>query len=278
MAFFDDWFTEKVIESGYKQIYRDDLTTHIWMTFQNGYDELSKDLFHVVYLRHYITPEFIRQSFAAHHDEHVLFVVDERVIASIKTDMPIWIRALHAIYYGRIYVYRDLLENISALHYDWDKKWGTFSEPIDIDGILFTDTDCKLKDFPGIFHIARFYDKAFWTESNSNKQTPNNPRNRQHKPPPSAEDVFRDFREAFERNKRHYQTYHDYEPVQPRYAPKDDKWLDLFIASGSIEAARAKYRELAKQFHPDLNPGSSEALSTMQAINIAFDKAKEYWK
>ncbi len=281
MAFFDSWFTGKMLENGYKQIYRDDLISRVWLTFQDGYDSLSKDLFHVCYLRAEISPELIRMSFTAHHDEHVLFVVDERVIASIKTDMPIWIRALHAIYYGRIYVYRDLLENISALHYDWDKKWGTFSEPIDIDGILFTDTDCKLKDFPGIFHIARFYDKAFWTEKVNSKQSAKDRKwddfeKRQQRK--TDEDIYEAFKRAYREHMRNHNAYHDYEPVQPRYAPKGDKWIDLFIGTGSIEAARAKYRELAKQYHPDLNPSSSEALNTMQAINIAFDKVKEYWK
>lgn len=269
---FQEWFIRKMNDIGYDTVNENNGEISQWIDFSNG----SGDGFEVHYLTHSISPEIIRIIFS-HTQRPVLFVVDTNLV-DFRTMKEKWLRALHAIYYGRVYIWTG--NRIDAAHFDFL----TDTIPcrtVDIDSILFTDTDCKLKDFPGIFHIARFYDKAFWTEKVNSKQSAKDRKwddfeKRQQRK--TDEDIYEAFKRAFREHMRNHNAYHDYEPVQPRYAPKGDKWLDLFIGTGSIEAARVKYRELAKQFHPDLNPGSSEALSTMQAINIAFDKVKEYWK
>lgn len=40
----------------------------------------------------------------------------------------------------------------------------------------------------------------------------------------------------------------------------------------SEEEIKRAYRKLAKQYHPDLNPGNAEAARKMQEINAAYEQ------
>ena len=40
------------------------------------------------------------------------------------------------------------------------------------------------------------------------------------------------------------------------------------------EEIKAAYRKLAKQYHPDRNPGDAEAAKKMQQINAAYEQIK----
>lgn len=59
-------------------------------------------------------------------------------------------------------------------------------------------------------------------------------------------------------------------------APPKPKTLDPYRVLGIVGttpegAAKNAYRELAKKWHPDLNPGDAEALDRMKKINAAWD-------
>lgn len=277
--FFDEWFTKQMSEAGYGRSHTHDETASQWMNFTDGHED-----FHVMYLRAPMTPEAIKITFDS-HNQPVLFVVDVRAMPPYLhvSELPQWVKVLHAIYYGRVYVFNDLQEHISACHFDWAADTRRCSEAIDITGILFTDTDCKLRDFPGLFHIARFYDRAFWKEQAAPPPPPKRPRSKQA--PPKQEDVFEAFRKAYQKAYEDRQYQHqrkaDYEQRYEQkynagYRPSsDDKWLQGFMSTGDLAAARALYKQLAKEWHPDLNPGKPQALETMQAINIAFDRVKD---
>ncbi|MFX1296815.1 MAG: J domain-containing protein [Promethearchaeota archaeon] len=43
----------------------------------------------------------------------------------------------------------------------------------------------------------------------------------------------------------------------------------------SYEEIRIKYRKLAKQYHPDLNPGNPYAEETFKLINVAYEVLKD---
>src|SRR5438270_12685109 len=42
-------------------------------------------------------------------------------------------------------------------------------------------------------------------------------------------------------------------------------------ADASVDDIRKAYRKLAKQFHPDLNPGKPEAEARFKAVSAAYD-------
>ena len=44
--------------------------------------------------------------------------------------------------------------------------------------------------------------------------------------------------------------------------------------SATDEEIRAAYRRLAKQYHPDLNPGDATAAAKMNDVNVAYDQIK----
>lgn len=288
---FAEWFAKQMDRQGYKSKWSDSYwnvpNALSWVESSS----VDGDKFLTVFVDKPLTEEIVRTIFEGAH-EPVLFVVDIELLTSLTSDAPMWIRALHAIYYGRVYCWNT--QGIKAMHFDWSNSTLHSSEYIEIDGILFTDTDCKLRDFPGVFHIARFYDRAFWKEQPEQPEQPEPPPKRkkprsnpnesfwkeewarQNNTPPKEDDIFEAFKRAFEEQMRRAQASQQqtYNQTPNRYAPTGDKWLQQFINTGSLAAAKTMYRQLGKEWHPDLNPGKPQAHETMQAINIAYDKAK----
>ncbi len=261
------------------------------------------DRFAVVYLRQMPTeaaPELIRSVFD-YHKMPVLFVVNESLVIAHQLEYttlskapPLWLRALHAIYYGRIYTWMPAHRVIQALHFDWDNKRAWYSEAIEIDRVILTETDSLLRDYPGHFKIARFSDRAFWKgerpqkppKRDSKKSTPNENFwqqefwKHQYETPPKQERPETIY-EMFERLKREEmrrrqaQQQHTYNQRPNRYnPPSGDEWFTRLMGDGDLEGAQKIYRELAKQYHPDVNrePG---ALEIMQKINAAYDRVKD---
>ena len=55
----------------------------------------------------------------------------------------------------------------------------------------------------------------------------------------------------------------------------DDPYKVLGVSpDASDEEIKRAYRKLAKQYHPDLNPGDEVAAKKMQQINAAYDQIK----
>ena len=55
----------------------------------------------------------------------------------------------------------------------------------------------------------------------------------------------------------------------------DDPYKVLGVSpDASDEEIKRAYRKLAKQYHPDLNPGDAEAARKMQQVNAAYDQIK----
>lgn len=242
MQTFPDWFTQQMDDIGYALEQATDFTAEEWLTFKDNDEQ-----FHVVYLKTPPDAEHLRGIFTA-FQMPVLFIVDKSLLPEpdpmyhyANTILPLWLRALHAVYYGRIYCWTG--DGISALHVQWTNGTAQWSEPIDITGILFTHTDSKLYEFKGLFHIARFYDKAFW------------------KNPPREQEPKR------------YQRRTDAPPPRPQSEASND-FYHLLLKCNSLQEMKRKYRELAREWHPDLNPGKPQATVNMQLINSAFDRAK----
>jgi molecular chaperone DnaJ len=60
--------------------------------------------------------------------------------------------------------------------------------------------------------------------------------------------------------------------VSPLHASELDHYATLGLDHGCTEGQiRAAYRLLARQHHPDLNPGSREALAQTQSLNAAYE-------
>ena len=54
-----------------------------------------------------------------------------------------------------------------------------------------------------------------------------------------------------------------------------DPYQVLGVApDASDEEIKKAYRELAKKYHPDMNPGDAEAAKKMNEINAAYDRIK----
>lgn len=55
----------------------------------------------------------------------------------------------------------------------------------------------------------------------------------------------------------------------------DDPYKVLGVSpDASDEEIKKAYRKLAKQYHPDLNPGDTEAAKKMQQVNAAYEQIK----
>ena len=239
---FTDWFKKHLDDTGYNQEF---ITQSPEYDFLSLKDRDTGEMFYVMYLKRETTLERIRDVFSV-SGVPVLYIVDSALMPPLdpmyhyaNIIVPLWLRAIHALYYGRIYIWNG--DYIEAVHVTWSNGTVQSSGYIDITGVLFTHVDCKLYDFPGLFNIARFYDRAFWKTA--------------QQPP---------------REKQRAKT----EPPKQPPAQQGLTYYGVFLACNSLAEMKRKHRELAKKHHPDLNPGDSNATETMQLINAAFDRAK----
>lgn len=221
----------------------------------------------VSYVDKEITPDNIRR--ALEFSGHVLFIVDEKLIPDeieSRKATPYWLRVLHGLYMGRIYVWNG--RYLFALHFDYDSGDVNESGIIQPDALLFVETGTWLKGWSGIYRLARFYDRAFWSEDAGNYSR-------------SSYDQARDYYQRRDDASKHGgyysgqgNTYDDPRANQPppkQETPKRD-WLKEFLNCGSLAAAKQHYRKLALEFHPDRS--GSETTADMQLINAAWDKAQ----
>lgn len=310
--------------------------------------------FSVIYLKNRIDTDGLSYLFQNIPD-HLLIVADSSLIGE-DTGNKEWFRALHALFYGRVYVWDGL--GILPLHYD--RVTGKFSNGgyVTLKSLRFERVDCLYSGFKGQYNVVLLNDRKFWTtgEKPPSRENTTNPNEQfwqdayaassegqqagqsqepfsgydqngyARQPPPKTdkqkakkdaedwrasrkeehfrreqaqrdeqrrraeedrkkrdqererEDVFRDFREAFERNKSRYGSERGgaYDPnAQPQYARggvTGDKWFMQIWSDGTINGAKKVYRALARQYHPDVNK-EPDAIQVMQAINLAYEKA-----
>lgn len=194
---FVNYLRDDLLKIGYTEARREDKPTHSWMQYEVR--DLTTvmqggKMFNVFYIRQPIEAEWIREAFTL-FKQPCLFVVDQQLLASLKADitmkkqLPVWFRALHAIYYGRVYTWTNYGEGIKAFHVDYDKADFAYSETIVIDKMVFAETDSWLRDFKGNFSIARFTDSAFWKYPDG-KAPPK--KEKQQKPPNDAESFWQE--------------------------------------------------------------------------------------
>lgn len=277
---FQEWFIPKMNKAGYE--YALVLNNRVAESFRFSHTAFY---FGVVYVKRPIDLEDLRQLFES-VGCNLLLIIDSDLVTDLTIDDK-WLRAIHALYFGRIYVWNG--RSIKAFHHDRQTDKPIYSKnDVDVNEIKFEKVDCWYPGFPGVFNIARFNDPVFWKTEPKREKPPKREKDTSYEDfwkqeferqkakgrtyNPHNEDVFRDFREAFERNKRQYEANNPKPPPsRPRYMPTGDKWLTLLLAEGTLEGAKKKYRELAMLHHPD-RAGNVEL---MQLINVAWEKAKE---
>lgn len=255
-----------------------------------------------------LEPEQIRRCFD--YPGHVLFVVDEKLIPQEIKDRdstPMWLRILHGLYMGRIYVWNG--RHLFGLHFDYDTGDVSESSIIQPDELLLTETGTWLRGWTGIYRLARFYDRAWWIESayssrerrhenvnwNYERKTGSPPKQEPPKYTYGGSEQKSSARQEYEQARDRYQqaqrereraqrTRYDssgwsYDPADwpngkppgpPRKEAKRD-FMREFAQAGSPSAIKALFRKLAKEFHPDLNPGV-DTTEQMQEINRAYER------
>ena len=262
------------------------------------------------YLDTAITPEQIRRSFE--FQGHMLFVVNEKLIPDTITERestPMWLRVLHGLYMGRIYVWNGRV--LYAMHFNWDTGDVNESAPIAPDDLLLVETGTWLRGWPGTYRLARFYDQAWWTDSakareEARRQAEDYARQRTEQTrqqwqgwqkewdnwnkytygsedgPSSSRQSYEQARDEYQRQQQARENYNGSGNRQERayYAPPKQAagssrdFVAEFLKCGTLAAAKKLFRELAREYHPDMNPGKDTTV-TMQQINNAWDKVKE---
>lgn len=310
MTEFTDYMRQRLTPNGYRVIKQttDDL-------FLRSPED---DMIWVMYLNAAIEPEQIRRAFD--FQGHLLFVVNEKLIPDeieSREATPMWLRTLHGLYMGRVYVWNG--RGVYGLHFDYEAGEISESSFLQFDALLLVETGTWLRGWPGTFKLARFWDKAWWTDVDWTKDAGYQTRDRRQ----SSEDFRRQYygnwtspnddqqtnpgdsgyqsngyaewRREWRRQQEHtrkhwqeaqdrYSTNDDQRTKQepPRYSPPPQQeqikrdFMREFMACANAAAAKSLYRQLSKEFHPDLNPGR-DTTATMQQINAAWDKAQRFW-
>lgn len=287
----------------------------------------------ICYLEYEITPEQIRRCFD--FPGYVLFVVKESLIPQeidSRQKTPMWLRVLHGLYMGRVYVWND--RHLFGLHFDYISGDVSESGIIQPDELLLIETGAWLRGWSGSYRIARFKDKAWWSDSSEQhdyqgqssypkgaysgyangrdnyyqkakrddpfangryeQADPNNDygayRGTGEQKQSSARQTYEEARDSYwkQQKERAQRTQYDaggfaYDPNEwpngkppkppPKQSPAQRDFMREFAQAGSPSAIKALFRKLAREFHPDLNPGV-DTTEIMQQVNAAYERYK----
>lgn len=114
----------------------------------------------VCYVANEITPEQIRRCFE--FEGYILFVVNEKLIPEItaRDTTPMWLRVLHGLYLGRVYVWNG--KGINGLHFDYEGGGIEESGYISIDDLTLEETGTWLKGWTGQYKLAFCGERVWW--------------------------------------------------------------------------------------------------------------------
>lgn len=235
-----------------------------------------------------ITPEDIRRCFD--FKGHLLFIVDEKLIPDEITDRdstPMWLRVLHGLYLGRVYVWNG--RGVYGIHFNYETGDISESPFIPIEDLRCQETGTWLKGWPGTYNLAFLGDWAWWTDSPPRHQYTYNADGGKQSYSTAGDSGYQsagyqDYKQQREKAQR---TRYDssgfaYDPndwpggkppAPPKPPPSKTDYLSQFMACGSLDAVKKLYRKLGREFHPDVNKADN-ATQVMQEINAAYEKAK----
>src|SRR5258705_13599859 len=148
MQTFPNYIRQRLENNGYKII--NQTATDVFVREQSS---IAKPVW-ICYLEVEITPEEIRRCFD--FDGHILFVVKESLIPQelvSRKETPQWLRVLHGLYMGRVYVWND--RHLFGLHFDYDTGDVSESGIIQPDELLLIETGTWLRGWAGAYRLAR---------------------------------------------------------------------------------------------------------------------------
>ena len=224
----------------------------------------------IAYLSYEVTPEQIRRCFDV--PGYVLFVVDEKLMPAEIVDRdstPMWLRVLHGLYMGRVYTWNG--RHLYGLHFDYDTGDVSESAAIQPDELLLVETGTWLRGWPGTYRLARFFDKQWWNEQTAwdNEYARQQSSSRQ-----SYEQARDSYQEQARKRQDKFNEDFGLPPIKRRPATDNKRdFMREFMACADAAAAKSLYKKLAKEFHPDLNPGKDTTVE-MQQLNLAWEKAE----
>jgi hypothetical protein len=298
MPQFTDYISDTLVRQGYKLLGKSDGDVFLLENEHYPGEKTERKSIWICYLEAEITPEQIRRMFE--FKGHVLIVVNEKLIpenVASRQKTPMWLRVLHGLYMGRIYVWNG--RSVFGLHIDYDTGDVSESAAIQPTALLLPETGTWLRGWTGVYKLARFYDTAWWTVgSQPPKADQDDAWTRGKKT--AWEDAYQQAKNSsgpYQRTqnnnasgnsgywKGQRQTYDDpwakqAPPKQSSPPPKqENKMRDFraeFKACGNAQDAKALYKRLAREFHPDMNPGMDTTV-IMQQLNAAWDYMRDWW-
>jgi hypothetical protein len=297
MAHFPDYIRARLVNNGYETVKQDgdDLFMRtpdnklVWILYLSETVDASS-----------ISAEGIRR--ALEFPGYLLVVAHDSLIPQeieSREKTPMWLRTLHGLYMGRVYTWNGRF--LYGLHFDWETGDINESGAMQPDDLLLVETGTWLRGWPGTYRLARFYDKAWWV--NAGEDDYFNARRQ------AADDAYNsgyaggrdNYQQQYQNEWRppeqeppkqrygyHYQNKDDasshsgyrsgkgntYE--QPKPPPKQEPLRDFvkeFMVCKNKTEVKALYRKLAREHHPDLNPGK-DTTAVMQSINAAYARAE----
>jgi len=266
--------------------------SHLWSFIHFRNPTFKSREFSVFYIKQRVDTEFLRARFDTSFIP-ILFVVDSSLV-NPKSINQEWLKALHSLYYGRIYVWDG--KGILAAHVD--KRTGNLMDNgyVEFKHVRFSKVEPWYRGFRGVFEIAMFDDRVYW-DTTQQKPPP------REKKPPEGEQFWReqyaqqshnnpnhsqksnDFDyEAFKRAYNHYRQQtgsgdtqeQTYDAPWAKQRPRGDKWFEMMVEGGTLEAAKKVRSKLALQYHPDYNKAPN-ATQIMQQINLAYEQVEAYY-
>lgn len=258
MQKFTDFMAQNLTRGGYTVIDKSDQDVFAWSPVD------GKPIW-VCYLTAEISPEQIRRSFD--FKGYILYVVDDKLIPQDITDRtstPMWLRVIHGLYMGRVYTWNGRF--LYGLHFDYEAGVINESGILTPDRLLLLDSDTLLRGWNDTYRIARMMDKAWWASEQRNQYYHNG----------GWQQSGGKWEYTGAAGKGYSKTYDTPWAKQESAPPKQRDFKAEFRACKGEAEAKTLYKQLAKQYHPDLNLDTDTTL-IMQQINAAWDYMQGWW-
>jgi hypothetical protein len=192
---------------------------------------------------------------------HVVYVLWQEMLLPNHGDIfepPDWLKSLYTLHHNQVYAFKNLAHEVDIFPLSFERI-GLGAERLVKHGapVHLGDVGCAFVEVEEGPLMGR-WGFADFIPGRGRAQ---------------AERVYQAQREEAERRQRFYEDFYRQQTGLPKDTPQDrllSCHRELGVPVGAQwETIKKAYRDLARQYHPDLNP-HHEATARMQAINAAY--------
>lgn len=197
---------------------------------------------------------------------HVVYVLWQDMLLPNHGEIfepPDWLKSLYTLHHNKVYAFKNLAHEVDIFPVYFERvgvgpeRLVKHGPPVHLGDIACAFLDVEDGPLRGRWGFADFFPGHGQAQ---------------------AERVYQAQREEAERRQRYYEGFYQ-QKVEAHQDPLLLSHQELGVPLGAHwESIKKAYRDLARRYHPDLNPlAEKEATAKMQALNAAYAFLLDYY-